>query len=876
MDLLEREQFLAELEAIFAEVVGGHGRFVLVSGEAGIGKTSLIEWFAETHSQQARVLWGACDALLTPRALGPLYDIAPQTQSNLSTLLEEEAPRTSILSAVLQEMDHSTRPSIVVIEDVHWADEATLDLLKFLGRRISKVKSMLIVSYRDDEVGLDHPLRLVLGDLPSRSLARLRLPPLSNSGVNTLAERAGRSVEDLYAVTGGNPFFVTEVLSSNEPGIPVTVSDAVLSRGRRLSPATREVLELVSVVPAKAEMWLINDAIGSTTKALEECINAGMLRCEDEALAFRHELARRATEDSLAVPRRQSLHGLILKALLNRKSEAQLARIVHHAAQAGEEEAVLKYAPVAARQAAALNAHRESASHYQTALRYAAALSPEERARLLESRSYELHVTDQNDLALEARREALEIWEKVGDKRRQGDNLRWMSRHAWFLGQKAEAESYGLAAVTILETLPPSPELAMAYSNRSQLHMLADETQAAMLWGTRAIELAERLGATETLVHALNNVGSAELLSGNEQGRIKLEESLHLALANDLQDYVARALTNLGAFTVRARNYPRAMKYIDHLIAYSTEHGLDARTLYIFGWRARAHLEQGDWAKAAEDASFVLGKYRLSAITRIPALAVLAHVRIRRGDPHIEPLLTEGRDLAMKSGELQRIAPIASASAEFAWLKGDLEQTAIEAQAVLSMPRAEDDPWLYGEFAFWLWRVGGDPQTHERIAAPYALQMSGDWRGAANAWKELGCPYEEALALADGDESAKLAALEILERLGAGPAAERLRHTLRATGVRGIPRGPRPSTKENPSGLTNRQVEVLKLIADGLGNSEIGERLFISAKTVDHHVSAILSKLDARTRGEAVAVALEAGLINQKRTTTVSQTSKGA
>src|SRR5688572_19411257 len=274
MDLLEREQFLEELEAIFAEVVEGHGRFVLVSGEAGIGKTSLVERFAETYHKQARVLWGACDALFTPRALGPLYDIAPQTQSNLFALLEEEAPRTSILSAVLEEMENDTKPAIFVIEDVHWADEATLDLLKFLGRRMSKVKSMLIVSYRDDEVGLDHPLRLVLGDLPSRSLSRLRLPPLSITGVNTLAERAGRRIEDLHAVTGGNPFFVTEVLSSNEPGIPVTVSDAVLSRARRLSPASREVLELVSVVPAKAEMWLINDTIDPTTKALEECINA--------------------------------------------------------------------------------------------------------------------------------------------------------------------------------------------------------------------------------------------------------------------------------------------------------------------------------------------------------------------------------------------------------------------------------------------------------------------------------------------------------------------------------------------------------------------------------------------------------------------------
>jgi DNA-binding CsgD family transcriptional regulator len=261
----------------------------------------------------------------------------------------------------------------------------------------------------------------------------------------------------------------------------------------------------------------------------------------------------------------------------------------------------------------------------------------------------------------------------------------------------------------------------------------------------------------------------------------------------------------------------------------------------------------------------VLGHYRVSAITKITALAVLGHVRVRRGDPDAARLLAEARELAIQTGELQRIAPVASALAEFAWLKGDLEQVMYEARFVLEIAKGHDDPWLHGEFAFWMWRAGGAPETHEKIAAPYALQMSGDWRAAAEAWREIGCPYEEAMALVEGDESAQRAALEIFERLGAGPAAEKLRQALRAGGVRGIPRGPRPSTKENPAGLTNRQIEVLALMADGLSNAEIANRLFISPKTVDHHVSAILAKLDARTRVEAVSVALHSNLINKQK-----------
>jgi DNA-binding CsgD family transcriptional regulator/tetratricopeptide (TPR) repeat protein len=863
MELFEREQFLGELAAVLSDVAAGNGRVVLVSGEAGIGKTSLVEQFANAHKGQARVLWGACDALFTPRPLGPLYDISHQTQINLSALLEEEAPRASIFSAVLDELENSRGPSITVIEDVHWADEATLDLLKFLGRRINRTNSMLVVTYRDDELGADHPLRLVLGDLPHRSVTRLRLPPLSEAGVNTLAESAGRRIEDLYSVTGGNPFFVTEALASNEPGVPVTVSDAVLSRAARLLPASRAVLELVSVVPAKTEMWLLGD-ISPETAALEECARAGVLRYEGEAIAFRHELARRAIEDSLATPRRQSLHKLVLNALLNRGSEALLARIVHHAAQAGDSAAVLKYAPVAARQASALNAHRESASHYHTALKYADRLAPEEHAALLESRSYECYLTNQGEEALRARREALEMWKRLDDKRRQGVNLRWMSRLTWFLGRTTEAEGHGVEAVAILENLPPSPELAMAYSNRAQLHMLADENQQAVLWGSRAIELAQELGATETLVHALNNVGTAELIAHEEQGRIKLEESLRLALEYKLEDHVGRAYTNLASATVRDRNYRQAIRYLEDGVAYTTEHDLDSYRLYMTAWRARAHFEQGDWDSAADDAGFVIGRHQVLVITKIASLAVLGHVRVRRGDPDAARLLSEARELAMQTKELQRIGPVASASAEMAWLKGDIQQVLGEARFVLDRAKGHEDPWLQGEFAFWMWRAGGAIETQERIAAPYALQMSGDWRAAAEAWRDIGCPYEEARALADGDDPAKRAALEIFERLGARPAAERLRQTLRATGVRGIPRGPRPSTKENPVGLTSRQMEVLALMTDGLANTEIAEHLFISTKTVDHHVSAILAKLNARTRAEAVSDALRSGLIKPK------------
>jgi predicted ATPase len=436
VELLERQEFFGELEAILSDVVAGNGRFVLVSGEAGIGKTSLLEKFTAAHKAQVRVLWGACDALFTPRPLGPLYDIAHETQGDLLERLEEEAPRASIFSAALDELENEHTPSITVIEDVHWADEATLDLLKFLGRRINRLGSMIVVTYRDDQVGVDHPLRQVMGDLPNRAVKRLLLSPLSAAAVDALAASAGRSIEDLHAVTGGNPFFVTEVLASKDSGVPVTVRDAVLSRAARLSPAARSVLELVAVVPARTEMWLLDNTISPDGSTLEECVSAGMLRCDVQTISFRHELARLAVEDSIPAARRQRLHHLVLKALLSGGAAAPLARIVHHAVQAGDRAAVLKHAPVAARQAAALNAHREAASHYRSALKYPDGLAPHERAGLLESLSFESYLTGEIDEALESRREALILFKELGDELRHGDSLRWMSRLAWGFGPR--------------------------------------------------------------------------------------------------------------------------------------------------------------------------------------------------------------------------------------------------------------------------------------------------------------------------------------------------------------------------------------------------------------------------------------------------------
>jgi DNA-binding CsgD family transcriptional regulator len=866
MRLLERDHEMAILRALQEEASDGHGRIALISGEAGIGKTALVERFlAQTQTDQsptARTLWAACEALFTPRPLGPLYDIAQQTTPSMRALLEGEVPRATLFTAVLDEL--SQAPTILVIEDIHWADEASLDLLKYLARRISRTPTLLILTYRDEELSRDHPLRLLLGDLPSRDVARLPLLPLSEAAVIGLAQLARRPARQLYAVTGGNPFFVVEALAYGAPGTPTSVSDAVLARVARRSPEAQRLLELVAVVPNRVERWVVA-ALGMGDEAtLDECLDAHLLRLEGQNIAFRHELARQAVEGALSSARRQAFHADILHVLLRRDvGSPSLARLVHHAAQAEDAALVLWFAPEAARQAAAQKAHREAAAHYQTALLYADQLAAEQRAELLSGLANEHYLTGQIEEALAPCEAALALWRALDRTEKVGQTLCRLSRLSWLLGRNAEAERHGLAAVEALETLPPGRELAMAYGNLAQLGTRATDGAATLFWGERAITLAKQLDDYETLSYALNSVGAAEIVSGDEQGRAKLEQSLAIALEHSYEEHVARAYANLAIHSVLRHEYSQARIYLHEGIAYCAERDLDPWGHFLRWTQARVRLYQGDWAGAEEDAAAILDIPWMAVTNRIPALIVLGQVQARRGALSAQEALDESRDLALSIGEAQRIEQVAAARAEWRWLQGDSVGCAAEIRAVLREPFQIVRPWYQSELVIWLWRGAGLTAPPEGTFAPYALQIAGDWRSAAEAWEDLGCPWEQALALLEGDEAAQRASLAIFERLGATPAMEIARQRLKERGARGLARGPRPVTRRNPQGLTNRELEALLLLAEGLRNAEIADRLSTSPRTVEHHVAGVLMKLNARSRAEAVRRAYELGLLTE-------------
>src|SRR5215213_436621 len=483
MDLLERDQHLDHLAELLRLAAAGQGRLVLVGGEAGVGKTALTDEFCRRLAGTAVVLRTSCDSLSTPGPLGPVHDLAPPLGLRIDQSSQDGDARDRLFREVLAALAARPGPTVIVGEDAHWADGATLELLRFLGRRIGDLPVLFVVTYRDDEIGANHPLRLVLGDLATApAVQRIRVRPLSEEAVQALAAGSGRDATALHRLTGGNPFFVTEALAAEAESVPATVGDAVLARAARLSPEARAVLDVAAVIGSTIDPDLLLTVAGPVLDEVDESIARGLLRATDDGLAFRHELTRESILEAVAPLRRRLLHARVLAALREApEPERDLARLAHHAEAARDREAVLEFGIAAAEQAAGLHAHREAAAQYARALRFADTLPPAERARLLEGRSVACYISEQGEEAIAARRAALEIWEGLGESLKVGENLSWLSRIYcyWFQELGVEAKAAATAAVEVLETLPPGRELAMAYSNLAQLRMLdldLDET----------------------------------------------------------------------------------------------------------------------------------------------------------------------------------------------------------------------------------------------------------------------------------------------------------------------------------------------------------------------------------------------------------------
>lgn len=849
--LLERQVELEALEAAVARAARGLGSTALVLGEAGIGKTSLVQAFLAAVGGDARVLSGAGEDLLTPRALGPLRDAARSSAGPLADALSASADPDLIFAAICDELAVSPPPTVFVVEDAHWADGATLDVLRYLGRRIRNLPGVLLLTYRDDDLAPDHPLRGVLGGFGGSAL-RLRLAPLTTEAVNELAAATTMDAVELVRLTGGNPFFVTEALASPDGGVPPTVVDAVLARVRRMSAVAQRAIERLAVVPSGVEFGLLR-ALVDDLAPVAEAERAGVLTMRDGVVSFRHELARRAVVESLPASLRLELNASVVRVLLGR-ADYDPFRVLHHAVESGDDEVVVTYGTLAGREASRVGAHRQAAACYAQVLARGQLLPLAERAGLGEPYAWALSNSNQLYAAVDAAAVAAKQWQQVGDDAQLVHALVTLSRHQWLTERPEAALDSARRALRLAQAGEDTEQNALARLNVGALLVLLDQEAAGLPLLDEALESATRLEVPYLAALALNYRGSAQLQLGDLDGEAKLLQSLTIATDIASHEFVMRAFYNLVEGLWRLGRHDEACAYIAQADVYARDRDFPVNRYMFDARRCRLLAGRGAWAEAGAGLRELLEGQRDPGMIGRETLPILARLLVRQGHGEGADLLAEADQHAQRADVLEWLVPTGLAQIERAWLAGVPEQAGRYPRLLLERTDRAGCHAKRGEVLRYLRRLGYPTEPFPGCPEEYAAGLRGDWRAAAQAWHDIGDPYERALELAEsGEPGPTLEAFAVLNRLGAHPAAVIVRHRLRTLGITRLPRRPQASTLANPVGLTARQAEILRLLASGMSNAEIAQRLVVSTRTVDHHVSAVLQKLGVRTRREAAA-----------------------
>jgi DNA-binding CsgD family transcriptional regulator/energy-coupling factor transporter ATP-binding protein EcfA2 len=868
--LLERDDDLAALAGHLGRARDGQGGMAVVTGESGAGKSTLLQAFTELGVDDVPILWGACDPLTTPRPLGPFHDLAAQLGGDVSDALRDAAQPHEIFMAVFEHL--RLHPSVLVVDDLHWADQGTIDLLRFLLRRIRVTRSLVVGAMRDDEIGTAHPLRALLGDIArSPDAEALTLRPLSVDAIGALIEDRAVDPAWLHGLTGGNPFYVVEMLANGGGEIPRTVRDAILARTHGLTPEAWDLLHLLASAPEAIPDHLLAD-LGIGLPPLRELDQAGLIRRGPRGVGFRHDLCRIAISDTVPPGGAVSFHRRMLHAL-DAAPNADPAVLVHHSVGAGDAVRTLRHATDAGRAAARSGAHTQAAAFFASALEQHVPLSSADEAALLELLAGEYYLIDRLDDAIVASERAMALRERSHDAAGVSINHHALSTYQWYNANRDVADRHAAAAEDVLEHDPALQSevdlghLGHAFAMQAYLAVQSNDIERARTLLARARDLSSRVDDQPLAVRVRLISGICDVLEGDRGGRdatLTILEGSH----EQFDEIYSSGYSNLTYLDVEQRRLRHASELLGFTLPLTIERDLPICRVWQLGSRGRMKLIRGDWADALADADLVLGG-PCAPLARTWPYLVRGLVSLRRG-LEADADLEEAWLLACRFGEPIRLLPAAAALVERSWLRGIDDSRIDECRSLLATASGAGLEWARGELATWLHRldtergrVPPDDLVLQRVAEPYRLQLDGRADAAATSWAQLSAPYDSALALIDsGDAESVRAGLDLLDRLGADAVAAKVRQDLRRGGATTIPSRRREATLTNPAGLTNRQVEILSLLADGSTNVEIAQRLFISTKTVDHHVSAVLSKLQVASRRDAVRRGGELGLLD--------------